>query len=65
MSALARVPIKNSSMLNRSVVPYHNSSLCPLDAGMEVCAPGDVLKEEVEDSVRFFLLEPDDTSCDY
>jgi hypothetical protein len=64
MSSLTRVPVKNRSVLNCSVVPNHDSLFLPLDASVEVCTPCNVLVEEVEDGVGFFFLETDDVSCD-
>lgn len=64
VSSLARLPVKNRSVLNCSVVPNHDSPCLPLDASVEVCAPCNMLVKEVEDGVGFFFLETDDASCD-
>jgi hypothetical protein len=64
MSSLTRVPVKNRSVLNCSVIPNHDSPFLPLDASVEVCAPCNMLEKEVEDGVGFFFLETDNVSCD-
>jgi hypothetical protein len=50
-------------MLNGSIIPNYNSSGLPLDTSMEISAPSDMLKQEVEDGIRLFLLESNDASC--
>lgn len=65
MSSLTRLPVNKSSVQRNSVIPNHNSSLSPLDAGMEVGAPGDVLVQEVEDGVGLLLLEANDLAGDW
>jgi hypothetical protein len=64
MPSLARLPVDKGSVLNGSVVPDDDGLLLPLDAGVEVGAPGDVLVEEVEDGVGLFLLEADNVAGD-
>ena len=65
MPSLATLPVHQRSVLHCSVVPGHDSTSSPLDSGVEVCAPGDVLVEEVEDGIGFLLLEADDVAGDY
>lgn len=62
MPSLARLPVDNGSVLDNSVIPDDDRSLLPLDASVEVGAPGDVLVEKVEDGVRLFLLEADNAA---
>lgn len=62
MPSLARFPVHNGSVLDNSVIPDDDRSLLPLDASVEVCAPSDVLVEKVEDGVRLFLFETDNTA---
>lgn len=58
MAPITRVPVNQRRMLRDAVVPNHDGALLPLDAGLEVGAPSDVLIQELEDDVRLFLLRP-------
>jgi hypothetical protein len=51
MSALTRLPVNDSSVLGQTVIPDDDGRLFPLDASLEVCAPCDVLVEEVQDGI--------------
>lgn len=65
MPSLARLPVDEGSVLDGSVVPDDDGLFLPLDAGVEVGAPGDVLVEEVEDGVGFLLFEADNVTGDW
>ena len=65
MSALAAGPIDECRMLCHAVVPYYDGAGLPLDTGMEVGTEGDVVIQELEQRVRFFLLQTDDFAGDY
>lgn len=65
MSSLTRLPVDNSSVQRNSVIPNHNGALSPLDSGVEVGAPGDVLVQEVQDGIGLLLLETNDLASDW
>lgn len=60
MPPVAALPVDEGRVLRDAVVPDHHGALLPLDAGLEVGAPRQVLVEELEEGVRLFVLQADD-----
>ena len=65
MSPLPILPVNQRRMLRHPVIPHHDSSLGPLDAGLKVRAVGQMIIKELEQGVGFFLFEADDFAGDW
>lgn len=64
MPSLAVPPVYQSRVLRHTVVPHDHCALLPLNAHVEIGAIGDVVVKELEQIVRFFLLQADDITRD-
>lgn len=64
MAPVAALPVDEGRVLCDAVVPDHDGSLLPLDAGLEVSAEGDVVVQELEDSLGLLVLQADDVPGD-
>lgn len=62
MSSTTILPIQNCRVRSNSVIPNHHCTLLPLHSRMHICAKRDVLIQEVEEVVGFFLFETYDTA---
>lgn len=60
MAALIIDKVEDGRVGRGSVVEDDDSVLSPLDPGLTVLGIGEMLEEELEQSVAFFLLEADD-----
>ena len=61
---LAVLPVHQRRVLRHPVVPHDDGALLPLDSGLEVGALAQVLVQEGEQGIRFFLLQADNIACD-
>lgn len=65
MSPFAFGIVEQRRVESNAVIPNNDGARLPLDAGVEVSAIGLVVIEELEEVVRFLLLEADDLTGDW
>lgn len=64
MPPLPSLPICQRRVLCHTVIPHHNRVFLPLHTHMKVGAIGKMIVQELQDSIRLFLLESDDIAGD-
>lgn len=63
MPPLTALPIYQGRVLRHTVVPDNNGALLPLHAGLEISAVGEMVVQELEQSIGLLLLEADNVTC--
>ena len=64
MPSLARLPVYQRTVLRDTIVPDHHGSFFPLDPCLEIRTIGKMVVQELQDSIRFLLLQTDNLTRD-
>ena len=62
MAPLTIRPIEGGGVRSDAVVPYHNYLRCPLDPDLEVLTECDMVIQELQEIVAFFMLVPNNVA---
>ena len=57
-------PIKGGRVCSDAIVPNHNCPRCPLDSDLEVLTQCDMVVQELQEIVAFFLFVPNDVASE-